>query len=119
MKNKSKAELQENCENIGKLWLQIKRHMDKEVEKRYKLLRREFRSAKTQAIVAIVFMICLSPFYFTLMFNHMLSTNNSPKFTISITLWLLLCNSAVNPILLHLFNKRLRNAVKNMFRIFK
>ncbi|CAG2163605.1 unnamed protein product [Oppiella nova] len=43
MNNKSKAELQENCENIGKLWLQIKRHMDQEVEKRYKLLRREFR----------------------------------------------------------------------------
>ena len=79
-----------------------------------KLLRREFRVAKTLAIVTIVFIICLLPFYIAMLIN---GSNRLLEPQYSITSWLFLSNSCVNPIIYTLFNHNFRKAFKTILRL--
>jgi hypothetical protein len=79
--------------------------------------RRENRVAKTLAIVTIAYVICLFPFYFTLLITAVLGKNSPEKLLFSITLWLLYCNSLVNPIIYTIFNQNFRRAFKNILHI--
>ncbi|XP_054152448.1 uncharacterized protein LOC128951225, partial [Oppia nitens] len=117
IKDKTNVELKKKCKNISKLWLQIKKDMDTEVNKRYKLLRKEFRVAYIQAIVVFIYIICFLPFFVTLLIIDINSLTYIPKFTLSLTFWLLLCNSGVNPIVFVLLNNNFRNAFKNIIKI--
>jgi len=85
----------------------------------HKLLRREFRVAKTLSIVTIIYIICLLPINITLLVTVTKSDNRLPNFAFAITFLLLLCNSCVNPIIYTLFNRNFRKAFKTVLGINK
>ena len=90
---------------------------NKEDIKREKFMRREFRVAKTLAVITVVYIICLLPVYMTLLVTVLKNDNHLPKLVFPLTLWLLLCNSGVNPILYAVFNTNFRNSFKKILKI--
>src|SRR5882672_6631581 len=66
---------------------------NKEDIKQEKFMRREFRVAKTLAVITVVYIICLLPVYMTLLVTVLKNDNHLPKLLFPLTLWLLLCNS--------------------------
>ncbi|XP_054152449.1 5-hydroxytryptamine receptor 2B-like [Oppia nitens] len=89
----------------------------KDKVKQNKSIRREFRVAKTLAIITVCYVICLLPVYMTLLVTVFKNDNQLPKLPFSLTLWLLLCNSGINPIIYAMFNINFRNAFKRLLKL--
>ncbi|CAG2163394.1 unnamed protein product [Oppiella nova] len=86
------------------------------VDKNDKIMRREFRVAKTLAIVTMVFVLCLAP-YNVMNYRHIISSQ-TPDYKelayLRTTIWLACFNSTLNPILYAFLNKDFRVAFKRI-----
>ena len=73
--------------------------------------KKQFKAAKTIAVVILAFFICWCPFFaLNLVFG--LSTWPIPRAVITVTKWLHYTNSALNPIIYTCFNREYRSAFR-------
>ncbi|CAG2163393.1 unnamed protein product [Oppiella nova] len=68
-------------------------------------MRREFRVAKTLAVVTIVFIACIIPFTVVYSITHFTNLTYLQVTRLHVTIWIVFINSTINPILYGLLNR--------------
>ena len=85
------------------------------LEKRHTLRRRhEVRAAVVLALIGGIFILCWFPFFVILTMHKFASGKTDPMYLKVFLCWMY-TNSALNPILLILFNSEIRTAVRRVF----
>ncbi|XP_026232625.1 trace amine-associated receptor 13c-like [Anabas testudineus] len=72
----------------------------------------EIKAARTLGIVIFVFLLCSSPYYFFSVGSGNISTAGT-----SAAIWLLYCNSCLNPVIYTFFYSWFRKAIKHIFTL--
>ncbi|CAG2109444.1 unnamed protein product [Medioppia subpectinata] len=80
------------------------------------ILRREFRVARSLAVITAVFAICLLPLNVMFLVTDAKTIHLKPMHAINAVVWLLYLNSTLNPILYALLNRDFRIIAKEQHR---